>query len=261
MKNTHFIENEIKALRQELLSHQVYQEIETLEDLTTFLEYHVFAVWDFMSLLKALQQNLTCTQVPWFPQGNPITRRLINEIVLGEESDVDKDGNPNSHYELYLKAMKTIGANTQQIEMFVQYIQAGKTVKTALELLKIDESIQQFVLFSFEVINSQKTHAIASAFTFGREEVIPDMFTEIIAGFEAKFPNQLSDLVYYFQRHIELDGDEHGPMAMKMIDELCGQENEKWEECLLFAKKSLEVRIHLWNGILKKIQEQKLITL
>lgn len=259
MEKVKFIEKEIATFRQELLNHQVYQEIETIEELQVFLKYHVFAVWDFMSLLKALQQNLTCTQVPWFPQGNPITRRLINEIVLGEESDVDKNGVPASHYELYLQAMQTIGADTQEIEQFVTSIQKGTSVENALNELNIDESIKQFVLFSFDVISSQKPHLIASAFTFGREEVIPDMFTEIIKGFENNFPNELSDLVYYFERHIELDGDEHGPMAMKMIDELCANDSQKWTECLEIAKKSLEVRIQLWNGILKKIQEQKII--
>lgn len=133
------------------------------------------------------------------------------------------------------------------------------SVENALNELNIDESIKQFILFSFDVISSQKPHLIASAFTFGREEVIPDMFTEIIKGFENNFPNELSDLVYYFERHIELDGDEHGPMAMKMIDELCKNDSQKWTECLEIGKKSLEVRIQLWNGILKKIQEQKMM--
>lgn len=259
MEKVKFIEKEIATLRQELLNHQVYQEIEKIEDLQVFLQYHVFAVWDFMSLLKALQQNLTCTQVPWFPKGNPITRRLINEIVLGEESDIDKNGNAASHYELYLQAMQTIGADTQEIEQFVTSIQKGTSVENALNELNIDKSIKQFILFSFDVISSEKAHLIASAFTFGREEVIPDMFTEIIKGFENNFPNELSDLVYYFERHIELDGDEHGPMAMKMIDELCANDSQKWTESLEIAKKSLEVRIKLWNGILTKVQEQKIV--
>lgn len=259
MEKVKFIEKEIAILRQELLNHQVYQEIEKIEDLQVFLQYHVFAVWDFMSLLKALQQNLTCTQVPWFPKGNPITRRLINEIVLGEESDIDKNGNPASHYELYIQAIQRIGTNTQEIEQFVTNIQKGNSVENTLNESNIDESIKQFILFSFEIISSQKPHLIASAFTFGREEVIPDMFTEIIKGFENNFPKKISNLIYYFERHIELDGEEHGPMTMKMIDELCDNDSEKWTECLEIAKKSLKVRIQLWNGILKKIQERKMM--
>ena len=79
----------IEPLRQEIINHKVYAEIKDLEDLKIFMNFHVYAVWDFMSLLKSLQNNLTCTSVPWFPVGNTKTRHLINEIVVGEESDVD----------------------------------------------------------------------------------------------------------------------------------------------------------------------------
>ena len=82
------------------------------------MEYHVYAVWDFMSLLKALQIELTCTTLPWKPVGDTKIRRLINSIVLEEESDVDADGNPSSHYEMYLDAMIECGADTKKIESF-----------------------------------------------------------------------------------------------------------------------------------------------
>ena len=92
--------NELAPTRERLVYHKLYENLETIEDLKTFMQMHVFAVWDFMSLLKALQQQLTCTTLPWLPTGNPKTRRFINEIVLGEESDEDAKGNPMSHYDL-----------------------------------------------------------------------------------------------------------------------------------------------------------------
>ena len=87
------INQSIEPLRQEIINHKVYSNILTLDDLKIFMQFHIYAVWDFMSLLKSLQNNLTCTSVPWFPKGSAETRHLINEIVLGEESDVDLDGN------------------------------------------------------------------------------------------------------------------------------------------------------------------------
>lgn len=68
---------------------------------------HIYAVWDFMSLLKALQRHLTCVDVPWVQVGGSQARRLVNSIVLDEESDLETG--PVSHYELYLSAMEEIG--------------------------------------------------------------------------------------------------------------------------------------------------------
>src|SRR5258708_17894843 len=113
------IKKATEPLRQQIINHKVYSAINDMDDLKIFMQYHVFAVWDFMSLLKALQNNLTCTSIPWFPKGSPDTRHLINEIVVGEESDVDSFGNRKSHFELYLDAMQQCGADTSQIEKFI----------------------------------------------------------------------------------------------------------------------------------------------
>ena len=113
------IKKAIEPLRQQIINHKVYSVINDKDDLKVFMQYHVFAVWDFMSLLKSLQNNLTCTSVPWFPKGSADTRYLINEIVVGEESDVDSFGKRKSHFELYLDAMSQCGADTAQIEKFI----------------------------------------------------------------------------------------------------------------------------------------------
>ena len=96
--------------------HKLYSAI---EDMRVFMQYHVYAVWDFMSLLKSLQRNLTCVNVPWFPIGDADTRYLINEIVTGEESDVDQNGIRKSHFEMYLEAMDQCGADTSGIKVLL----------------------------------------------------------------------------------------------------------------------------------------------
>jgi len=57
-------------LRAALLDHPIYAQVTSVADLRRFMEDHVFAVWDFMSLLKRLQQDMTCIRVPWFPVEN-----------------------------------------------------------------------------------------------------------------------------------------------------------------------------------------------
>ena len=102
---------------------------------------------------------------------------------------------------------------------------------------------------TFDVIDSRSAHKIAAAFTFGREDLIPDLFTEIVKDLDRKVTGKLDAFIYYLQRHIEVDGDEHGPMAYQMIDDLCGNDEILWLEAQQAAFKALEARLKLWDAI------------
>ena len=258
---TEDIQKAIKPYQDTLLNHPLYNNIKSMDDLQCFLEHHVFAVWDFMSLLKALQNKLTCTTTPWMPVGNPETRYLINEIVLAEETDVDQEGRHKSHYELYIDAMKDAGANTRLVSDFLARVEETRNIFVAVKNSDLPDAVKDFLNFTFELIEQGEAHEIAAAFTFGREDLIPDMFTAILKKFQGNLKDRdLSKLIYYFERHIELDADEHGPMAMNMITELCGTDTKKWQETEVVAKQALIKRIALWDGIAQLIEDKHLVT-
>lgn len=244
----------IQPYKAQLLHHSLYSKIKTPHDLQCFTEHHVFAVWDFMSLLKALQIRLTCTTTPWMPVGNPEMRYLINEIVVAEETDSTAEGKRLSHFEMYLEAMEQGGADTKPIEAFLERVTATQNIFVSIRNSGLAEGIKDFLDFTFRIIEEGKPHKIAAAFTFGREDLIPEMFTEILKNFQENFPEtKLDKLIYYFERHIELDADEHGPMAMQMISELCGESETRWREVTETVVEALQKRIGLWNTIEREV--------
>jgi hypothetical protein len=247
------INAKIAPKRAEIIAHPLYQVIKDIEDVRIFMKYHVYAVWDFMSLLKSLQNLLTCTQMPWFPTGNPETRFLINEIVVGEESDIDEEGTRMSHFELYLKSMKRCGAKTEEIELFIEKLKQTKSFAMAYEHAKTPLAAQNFVNYTFDIINSKKDYLIASIFTFGREDLIPDMFLSIVQDLDKKLPDTITTFKYYLERHIEVDGDHHSHLAIQMVENLCGTDESKWNEVIALTSKSLDIRKQLWDGAYEEI--------
>jgi hypothetical protein len=243
------IRAQVEQARGAIITHPIYQALGDPRHVTTFMEHHVFAVWDFMSLLKTLQRQLTCVDVPWVPTGHPVSRRLINDIVLTEESDEFGDG-VTSHFELYHRAMTGAGADTGPIDIFLRHLIAGVDVPRALDLADVPEPSARFVRTTWSVIQHAPVHCQAAAFAFGREDLIPDMFEQVLGGPDDHRFTLLRD---YLSRHVELDGDLHTPMAMRMLTELCGDDPRRWTECTRTVTEVLTARRLLWDGVLAAV--------
>jgi len=251
------IDASLQTRRDALRNHPVYETLGNLAELRVFMEHHVFAVWDFMCLLKALQNQLTCTDSLWRPVANSEACRFVNEIVLCEESDEGRHGSFASHFELYRNAMQSSGANARNIDQFLNLLDGGKTPAQALACLENPESVDRFVLQTLEVVQTGELCEIAACFAFGREDLLPDLFQKIVDEIKAGSDGALDDLDYYLKRHIELDGDEHGPMAKRMLESICGRDVSRWERAGAAAKKALDSRLTLWDGM---FQQMKLLT-
>ncbi|MCF7221332.1 DUF3050 domain-containing protein [Marilutibacter chinensis] len=247
---------QIARLRRGLECHGVFDELRSIEALRAFMQVHVFAVWDFMSLVKRLQQDLTCVRLPWMPPSDPASARLINDIVLAEESDVDAEGRPASHLDLYLAAMRDVGASTESFSRFLQALERGVASEQALIDADAPVFVRNFVLDTLRTATGASTLEVAASFLYGRENIIPGMFQGLLARWgldTATAPG----FVYYLERHIELDADEHGPAAARMIGTMLARQPQGLSRARQAARDALHARHALWDGtetLLRKLR-------
>jgi radical SAM superfamily enzyme YgiQ (UPF0313 family) len=243
--------------RHELMRHRIYRTLDGQAEIRTFMESHVFAVWDFMTILKVLQRRLTCTDTPWKPPSDPAAARLINEIVLEEESDRVDEGLYMSHFDLYRTAMREIGADLTQIDRFIGLLNSGKSVAEALKPLAIPETTKAFVLETMK-IQQAKTHEVVACFLMGRENVIPDMFRRFLETLDQEGQDKHRMMRIYLERHIDLDEDSHAPMGRELMKRICGTDSRKWSEAIETTCHSLRMRGMLWDGVLREIERHRI---
>ncbi|MEW6562128.1 MAG: DUF3050 domain-containing protein [Pseudomonadota bacterium] len=246
----------VADLRAQLDRHPVYSAVRTLEDLRCFMQHHVYSVWDFMSVVKYLQQHIAPTAYPWKPRSAPAIRYFINQLVLEEESDQglpDASGQPTyaSHFELYCSAMREVGADPSPALHFAE-IAADRSIETALARNDIPEASRRFVRSTFDFLASDKPHEVAAAFALGREHIIPGMFRAFLANMGIT-EQDAPAFHYYLKRHIYLDADFHGPISLQLLNELCAGDPARLHEAENAARAAIEARIGFWNGVLQQL--------
>ncbi|MDJ0807488.1 MAG: DUF3050 domain-containing protein [Gammaproteobacteria bacterium] len=245
----------VSEFNQPLENHPIYQALQTIEDLQCFMEHHVFAVWDFMSLLKYLQSVIAPGGAPWSHAGDPNVRRFINELVLEEESDEALEaGEYISHFELYQQAMLEVGADLSLSSRFVSMAQESG-VSQALALAEIPEAARRFTAKTFEFIQSDQAHQVAAALAIGREQIIPGMFRSILqkSGISEQ---QAAAFRYYLQRHIHLDEGTHGPLSLRLLNQLCEDDPVKQEQALEAGRQAVHARMEFWDGVLEAMRKR-----
>lgn len=238
---------EIAPVRDHLLAHPIYRAVDTLPRLRRFMSHHAFAVWDFMCLAKRLQRDLTSVEVLWLPPARPSLARFINSIVLSEESDVDPDGRAASHFDLYLAAMEEVGAATAAPRRFLSALRDGAGLDAAFAAAEAPAAVRRFVSHTMRTAARGLTIEVLSSFLFGREDLIPDMFSRILPQWAES--RQARRFAYYVERHIELDGDDHGPAGEQALAEMAGSDAAAWQTVSAAAQSAILERIALWDGV------------
>ena len=243
----------LEPLQEKLEQHPVYAGVRDEALLRVFMQHHVFSVWDFMSLLKSLQATVAPANVPWLPAGNAELRRFINDIVREEECDELPAGGHASHFEMYHTAMREVGADTAGVDAFLDVVRASG-LEAAMDSGHAPVPCVQFMRATFGVVETGKPHCVGAAFALGREHVIPRMFRSLLdrmgVGFE-----QAPMFHYYLKRHTHLDEEMHGPLAIRLLEDLCVNDPDKQMEVLEAAKISLVARIKFWDDVLVALSE------
>ncbi|MFI2811336.1 DUF3050 domain-containing protein [Microbulbifer sp. JSM ZJ756] len=248
------MKNQLQSVTETLQHHELYRSITTLDQLRDFMSIHIFAVWDFMTLVKRLQNSLTCVTLPWKNPDNIFAARLINEIVFYEETDLNFDGQPASHLTMYLEAMEEIEADASCFLTFIAALERGEDLETALEEADTPDFVREFVRANIQLALTGGNEEVAANFLYGREDAIPEMFTRLLDQWGVD-EHRIPRMTYYLKRHIDLDGDEHGPAAQKILENLIGGCDHARARAFRAAEQAIEGRIRLWDGILVQIQQ------
>ena len=247
MDNLENNKKKLNDLKQEIIAHPLFANKLEPRHICKFMESHIFAVWGFMSILKSLQKLITPNNLPWMPNKNTMNGlvNFVNEIILCEESDYIEGIGYISHFEIYLLAMKNMGARTDQLDKLTSIIADKGYNKKYLDDIDASDEVKSFLKHDMEVSMNGTLPEIVGAFTLGREKVIPNMFGYILPAI--KETSTSGHLITYLERHIDIDGDRHGPLSMKLLDASC----DKNQLSLAYATavKSLELRLLVWDKV------------
>lgn len=240
----------VAELSRRLAEHPLHDSFRRIEHVRTFMEHHVWCVWDFMSLLKSIQRELAPSRWPWRPGPDVEGARLINEITVGEETDLGPDGRHASHFAIYLDAMRECGANTTAILAFSDEVARGRPWRAALLDSNAPAASRDFTRTTLEICEASLPERI-SAFTLGREEIIPATFRPLIEGLsrDAAQAARVRTLLWYLDRHVKIDGDEHGPMAARLFRSHSLADDVVRSASLAAAIRSLSARTRLWDAV------------
>ena len=143
--------------------------------------------------------------------------------------------------------MEEVGADTAPILGVVEGLRAGEDPMDVLQDCALPPASATFGRHTFELLRGP-LHVRAAVFFHGREDVIPRMFMPLVRELQAS-GTPCGLLLGYLERHIQADGDHHGPLAQRMLDAIFGGDPTKIAEGIEAAEAALEARGALWDAV------------
>lgn len=239
----------------ELAQHPVLEAVSSEAALRVFMRSHVYTVWTHISLVKRLQHELSNMAVPWVPPRSRLAARLINELVTGVECDLDTDGMPISHYELYLDAMTDVTADSQSVRRFVQLVDDGSAsaLDKAFDAASTPQHVRAYVRHALRVARQGSLAQVLGCFLHGRDISLQQSITRLLAEWTRTSP-ALPRLAYYLERHSQLECGRHADRLQRVVQELDSTSPRFADDVLASARESLGTRIRFWDGVLAEIR-------
>ena len=239
-------------LKKSLNSHILFHSRLDRQQLSLFMESHIYAVWGFMSLLKSLQKCVTPNDIPWIPNINTSNGLVsfINEIVSSEESERFSKNKYLSHFEIYLMAMKRLGASTIEINRLLNKCKKNTFSQKMIDDLSISPAAKKFLKHDIKISLSNSPPKIIGCFALSREKIIPDMFKYILNVIEPTDTNKI--LRKYLELHISIDSDRHGPLSKKLLNKICVSKKDKID-AYYEANNSIRYRLKVWDSVAKEL--------
>lgn len=235
-----------------LSNHPLYHVIRSRNEVRKFMEFHAWCVWDFMSLAKSVQLVVGSFSFPWFPPADPESALAVDEIIRGEEADLGPDGKRQSHFEIYLDAMRQASADTRCIESALQLMKAGSSVSAAMTTANAPPAAVDFVSTTMTLC-AGPPHVRIAALSLGREELVPTMLSTLLKNLPGDDPT-LSTFLWYIRRHIELDTEYHGPLCARLLRAAVGDRVSARREAIEAGLIAIRARALFLDEILKSIK-------
>src|SRR2546430_1846165 len=127
--------------------------------------------------------------------------------------------------------MDEIGADRAPIDGLIDALRSGTPVSDALDALDVRAiplSTSGFVRTTLRTAREATVHEVAASFLYGREDLVPRMFRRILATLEAETSLRCPAFRCYLDRHVDVDENEHAPMAHDLLRSLCGGDATRW---------------------------------